>query len=161
MKNEMSGFQFEPSKWVPFRDQAVCERIRRIKRADIEKHPNPDFRIKVVPDLMAPFLLAADALARLIETRDKGEPCVFILGNPNPGYVNLAHLINRLRLDCHHLHVFNMDEWADQDGNTAPESYPQGFMHAMKKHLYANLDPSLRPPEIQIVGPTTRNIRDF
>ncbi len=161
MKNEMSGFQFEPSKWVPFRDQAVCERIRRIKRADIEKHPNPDFRIKVMPDLMAPFLLAADALARLIETRDKGEPCVFILGNPNPGYVNLAHLINRLRLDCHHLHVFNMDEWADQDGNTAPESYPQGFMHAMKKHLYANLDPSLRPPEKQIVGPTTRNIRDF
>jgi len=157
----VKDFSFEPSRWVPFRDQAICEHVRRIKRADIEKHPNPEFRIKVVPDIMLPFLHFSDAVARLIETRDEGEPCVFIMGNPNPGYINLAHLINRLRLDCHHLHIFAMDEWADQDGNTAPESYPQGFMHALKKYLYANLDPALRPPEKQIVGPTTQNINDF
>jgi 6-phosphogluconolactonase/glucosamine-6-phosphate isomerase/deaminase len=157
----MEPFVFEPSPWVPFRDRAACERVRRISRADIEKHPNPDFRIQVVPDLQFPFLAPSDQVARLIETRDRREPCVFIMGNPNPGYANLARLINRLRLDCSHLHVFNMDEWADQDGNTAPESYPQGFMHAMKKYFYANIDPALRPPEKQIVGPTTANIRDF
>lgn len=157
----MTDFKFEPSPWVPFRDRAVLERVRRIRKADITKHPNSELTIRVVRDSAAAIIPLSDMLARIIDTGQRGEPCVFILGNPNPGYADLAATINRLRVDCHHLHVFNMDEWADQDGNTAPESYPAGFMHAMKKYFYSQLDPALRPPEDQIQGPTTKNITDF
>ena len=42
----MSEFPFEPASWIPFKDKAEIERVRNIKREDIEKHPNPDFKIR-------------------------------------------------------------------------------------------------------------------
>ena len=42
-------FTFQPSQWVPFRDKEVIDRVAAIKREDMEKHPNPDYKIKVVP----------------------------------------------------------------------------------------------------------------
>jgi hypothetical protein len=45
-----STFVFEPSAFVPFRDRAVCDRVRRIPRSELEKHPNPDFRIRILPE---------------------------------------------------------------------------------------------------------------
>lgn len=157
----MSDFDFEPAGFVPFRDRQVLDRVRRMTREQITQHPNPDLDIRVVRDASVAMIQFADMVARIQDAAAKRQHVAFILGNPNPGYADLAHLLNRLRIDCRHLHVFNMDEWADQDGNTAPESYPQGFMHAMKKYFYHELDPDLRPPEQQIQGPTTRNINDF
>ena len=43
----------------------------------------------------------------------------------------------------------------------APESYPQSFMRAFKRHFFAKIDSCLRPPERQIHGPTTKNIDDY
>ena len=40
----MSEFRYGVSRFVPFGDRSVCERIRKIDRADIAKHPNPDFQ---------------------------------------------------------------------------------------------------------------------
>ncbi len=154
----MKEFTFKPADFVPFKDREVLEKIRNIKREDIEKHPNPDFKIRVIKDYQASAIHIADIVARIIEAGREGRPFSCIMGNPNPDYVNLAHTLNRLKIDCRHLHVFNMDEWADEEGNTAPESYPQGFMHAMKKYFYAELDEDIRPPENQIIGPTTENI---
>lgn len=157
----MSEFQFEPAAFVPFRDRDVLDRIRRIRREEIDRHPNATLDIRVVRDSSVNAIQFADMVARIQEANAHNRHVTFILGNPNPGYADLAHWINRLRIDCRRLHVFNMDEWADQDGNTAPESYPRGFMHAMKKYFYSHLDPALRPPESQIQGPTTANIGDY
>lgn len=157
----MANFEFEPSKWIPFRDKDVLQRVRNIRREDIDKHPNPDFRIRVVRDFQLESIFFSDILARLIEARDSNRKVAFILGNPCPEYVNLAHMINRLKIDCSHMHIFTMDEWADENGRTAPETYPQGFMRAMKKYFYAELDENLRMPEDQIQGPTSDNINDY
>lgn len=157
----MTEFSFRPAEWIPFRDQAVLERIRRIKKEDITRHANPDFRIRVVRDSSPMFLFFTDAVARIMKASAQGDPTALIVGNPNPGYAHLAHMINRLEVDCRRLHIFNMDEWADEQGRTAPESYPQGFMHAMKRYFYHELDERLRPPEDQIQGPTTANIKDY
>lgn len=46
----MSEFVFEPAECIPFRDKKVIEKCRAIKKEDIEKHPNPDLKIKVVKD---------------------------------------------------------------------------------------------------------------
>lgn len=158
---EKQPFPFEPASFVPFRDPEVLNRVRNIKREDLEKHPNPDFHIRIVPDSMLRFIHFSDYVARLIETRDNNEPCVTIMGNPLPAYRELAHMINRLGVDCSHLHVFAMDEWADQDGRIAPTSYPQSFMRALWMHFWDNLDPNLRPPGRQILGPTNENIDDY
>lgn len=157
----MTDFDFQPSQWVPFKDKAVLDRVRRIPRAEISNHGNPDFKIRVVKDDMVEHLFVTDMFWRIMKAREEGRRVVLLLPNPNHGYIKLAHLINTFRLDCSHLHVFNLDEYADQDGNIAPESYPQGFMHSMKQYLYAQIDPELRPPEDQIVGFTNKNLADY
>ena len=157
----MESFAYSPSQWVPFRDQAVLERVRRIKRADIEKHANPDFRIRVVPDDQAEFLLVADMFERIQRAAQAGERLVLILPNPVSAYRKVAELINRFRVDCRKLRVFAMDEYANEDGVIAPETWRPGFMYALKDNFYRRIDEALRPPELQFQGPNNRNLRDY
>jgi 6-phosphogluconolactonase/glucosamine-6-phosphate isomerase/deaminase len=157
----MNTFSFTPHSVAPFRDQAVLERVRSIRREDIATHPNPDFRIQVVRDMEVPFISIADRFYRLKTAMDEGREVAFIMGNPNPGYVNFARLINRFQVNCSKLWIFAMDEWADDAGNIAPESYPQGFRHAMMKYLYAEIEEKLRPPVSQMLSPNNRNINDY
>lgn len=154
----MEVFKFKPSEWVPFRDEQALASARSVKRADIERHPNPAFHIRVVQDDMLEFIWVADMFRRIRQAGEEGRKAVLILPNPAPAYQKLAYLINLFHMDCRHLFTFNMDEWADENGNIAPESYPQGFMNATKRFLYGKISPELRPPESQIMGPATRNI---
>jgi glucosamine-6-phosphate deaminase len=157
----MKEFKYSPSKWVPFRDMEVLERVRRIKREQIAKHPNPEFRIQVVPDDQVEFIFVTDMFYRIHKAAEENRSCTLILPNPNHGYIKLAHILNRFRVDCRHLNVFIMDEYADEEGNIAPESFPQGFMRSFKAYFYSKLDPGLRPPERQIHGPTNENIKAY
>lgn len=152
----MSTFKFNPSVWVPFRDKETLERVRNIKREDIEKHPNPDFKIKVVPDQDLEFILASDIFYRIKRAGEEGKKVVLILPNPCPAYKKVAYLINKFRVNCKHVYTFNMDEWADEDGNIAPESYPQGLMNSMKRFFYSQIDGELRMPENQVQGQQQR-----
>jgi glucosamine-6-phosphate deaminase len=98
---------------------------------------------------------------RIYAARESGETCVLILPNPCPIYKNLAYLINRFQVNCSHVHCFAMDEYADQDGNIAPEDWPQGFTRAMLDNFYLAIDEDLRPPREQIVGFTNENVNDY
>ena len=147
----MSVFQFEPAKFVPFKDKEVIKRCRAIKREDMEKHPNPDFKIKVVKDDDLTFLWFGDLISRLKIASDNNEKIVMILPNPWPGYRHVAAIINRCRISCKKLWAFAMDEYADQDGNIAPESWELGFSHAMLKFFYYEIDEDLRPSRKQFV----------
>jgi len=157
----MEKFDYQPSKWVPFRDKEVIERVRKIKREDIEKHPNPDFKIRVIPDSEAEFIWIMDMFYRIKKASDENKKLVLILPNPAHTYKKVAMLVNRFKVNCKNLHVFIMDEYADEDGNIAPESYPQGFMRALKNYFYYQINKDLRPPENQIKGPTTENINIY
>ena len=42
-----------------------------------------------------------------------------------------ARMINALRIPMQHVHTFNMDEYADQDGNTAPADWEGSFQRSM------------------------------
>jgi len=157
----MKTFDFEPSPFVPFRDKKAIACVRRIKRKDIEKHPNPDFKIRIVPDDMIEWIWAADMFWRIKRAADAGRRIVLITPNPAHTYRKVAYLINKFRVHCRHLYTFNMDEYADQDGRIAPESWPQSFLRSTKNYLYKAIEPGLRPPEGHIRGPTTRNIKDY
>lgn len=157
----MSEFKYDPAEFVPFRDKEVLERVRKISSEDITKHSNPDFRITVMPGAEIEFRWLTDMFYRIKTAADAGEKVVLITPQPWPKYSRLAYLINLFRVDCSRLYTFNMDEYANQDGEVAPETWPHSFMYCMKTHFYANLDEKLRPPERQLQGPTTENIDDY
>ena len=156
-----SGFDFSPASFVPFRDKAAVERVRAIPRAKLTEHPNPDFRIRILPDAEMEPLWIADMFERIRRSSEAGEQFVMIAPNPWPSYDKVARLINEHRISCHHLHTFNMDEYANEHGDIAPESWAFGFGHAFKKFFYANIDADLRPPETQIHGLSNENIAHY
>jgi len=155
------SFNYQPSTCIPFRDLKVIERVRRIKRKDIAKHWNPNFRIQVLPDAEIEFLWIADMFHRIQQAANQDRQIVLIMPNPWPSYSKVAYLINKFRVNCRKVHTFNMDEYANEQGQIAPESWPLGFAHAFKKYFYLNIDRELRPPEHQIHGLSNKNIKDY
>ena len=156
-------FDFRPADFVPFKDKAVCERVRNISGKDLEKREDwwhPEFDVKV---MMNPHpVLIATLFSRLKEASEAGKPFSMILGNPEPDtYIPLAQLINYFRVDCSKVSLFAEDEWADQDGNIAPVTYEAGFAHSMLKYLYYQIDPKLRMPLKNVYYPTNENIKDY
>src|SRR5829696_4233040 len=96
-----NSFHYSPSHHVPFRDLAQIERCRNIKRAEIEKHPNTDFRIRVRPADEIEFIWVADIFRRIKESDDANRPVVLILPNPCPSvYRKVAYLINLFSVSC-------------------------------------------------------------
>jgi glucosamine-6-phosphate deaminase len=157
----MAEFKYEASQYVPFKDKEVIERCRAIKREDITKHPNPNYRIHVLKDGDMAWNQVTDIFRRVKESGDKGEKLVMILPNPNPLYRKVAALINACRVDCSRIYAFAMDEYADQDGNIAPEDWPYGFTYAMMNNFYYQIDEDLRPPKDHFVGFNNSNLNDF
>lgn len=157
----MKEFNYSPSKWVPFRDKQVLERVRKIKREDIEKHPNPDFKIRVKRADEIEHIFVTDMFYRIKMASDRGEKLVLILPNPVPSYRKVAYLINKFRVNCKNFYAFAMDEYANEDGVIAPETWRWGFIYAMNQNFYYAIDEDLRPPKNQFIGPTSENINDY
>lgn len=155
------SFVFQPSPHVPFRDVDVIARCRAIKREDLERHGNPDLKIRVVKDADVAFMNVTDMVARIQHARQGGHRLVMILPNPVPAQRHVARLINALKINCSHVHVFAMDEYADQDGNIAPETWPFGFGYAMRHNFFLEINQSLRMPDEQFHVFTNRNINDY
>jgi 6-phosphogluconolactonase/glucosamine-6-phosphate isomerase/deaminase len=161
MKRKTAKFTYEPAAFIPFRDRKILDRVRAIKRENITKHRNSNYRIRVVPDADVEFLWMNDMFHRIKTAMEQERPFVMIMPNPWPRYAQLADMLNTHRINCRWLHTFNMDEYANEKGEIAPETWELGFMHAFKKHFWSNLDPKLRPPARQVHGPTNRNIKIY
>ena len=157
----MKQFNYSPSRYVPFRDKEVLERVRKITRKDFENHPNLNLRVKVLKDFDVWFMFMMDIFFRIKDAMEAGRRLVMILPQPWPLYEKVAYLINRCRINCRNLYTFNMDEYADENGNIAPETWPFGFTCALKKYFYSKIDKNLRPPEGQMVGITNENLKDY
>jgi glucosamine-6-phosphate deaminase len=157
------GFEYGLSPFIAFRDREACERVRAIPRGRLAEHPNPDFQIALVDepgDFYTRF--AADFVGRVRAARDEGRRFVAIVPvGPMPQYQIAADMINAERLSLRHLHTFNMDEYANEDGVTAPVSWPGSFQRAMFEGFFGLVDPELRPPEDQIHFPTSDAIADY
>jgi 6-phosphogluconolactonase/glucosamine-6-phosphate isomerase/deaminase len=104
----------------------------------------------------------SDMFTRIKESDDLDKKVVMIVPNPCPAvYMTVAEIINRFRVNCRNVYTFNMDEWADQDGNVAPESYEAGFNHSFINYFYGKIDPELRMKRENCCAPTTKNIGDY
>jgi len=159
----VTAFDYDLSPFIAFRDRAACERVRAIPRAQLADHPNPDFRIALVDELGDFYTrFATDLVDRVRAARDEQRDFVAILPvGPMPQYEIAARLINEERLSLDHVHTFNMDEYANEDGVTAPLSWPGSFQRAMFAGFFNLVDAELRPPDAQIHFPTTDAIADY
>jgi len=157
------AFTYDLARFLTFRDARECARVRAIKRADLTKHQNRDFHIRIMDDPGQFYgAFATDIVVRIKEALDEGRQFVGICPvGPMPQYAIAANLINRLRLPMKHVHTFNMDEYADQDGNTAPAAWDGSFQRAMMEQFFERIDEDLRPPLKQIHFPTTDDLPDY
>jgi glucosamine-6-phosphate deaminase len=159
----VTEFSYSLADFISFRDVEACERVRAIPRSAIAEHPNPDFRIRVAEsadDFYGAF--AEDIVSRIRAAAEEGRDFVGIFPvGPMPQYAIAARLINEQRLSCRHVHTFNMDEYANEHGDTAPVSWPGSFQRAMIDRFFALIDDDLRPLEQNVHFPTKAKIRDY
>ncbi|HET7016529.1 MAG TPA: hypothetical protein VFI65_21580 [Streptosporangiaceae bacterium] len=156
-------FTYALANVCTFRDRESCERVRMIRREDVTTHPNPDFKIGVIDDHDAFYqAFADDLITRIVAAREADESLVAILPvGPVPQYEIAARIINERRISLHHVHTFNMDEYADEDGKTAPISWVGSFQRAMWDNFLGRIDSELRPPDRQIHFPTSEEIATY
>lgn len=77
-------------------------------------------------------------IAREIQlSRQAGRPLILILPvGPMGMYRWTVFFLKEWGVSCEHVHGFNMDEWADAEGNTLPSDNPGAFQYAMGQALY-------------------------
>lgn len=157
---EKEVFKYSSPKWAPFQDREVLKKLAGMTHEELVKHDNPDFKIKIVPNVGA--ITIADMFARIAASDRENKRFVFICGNPNPGtYLPLATLINLHRINCRNVFPFTMDEWANEDGDIAPSTFQSGFSYSFLKYFYNQIDPELRMPLSNIHYPTNKNIDSY
>lgn len=162
----MASFMPAIAKFADFQNAEECARVRAIKRSQITKTQpwaHKDFKIRVIDDIAEFYAaFALDIVKRIVQARDERRNCVLILPvGPVPQYAIAARMINEMRLDCSHLITFNMDEYADENGKTAPPDWEGSFATAMRANFFGRIDKKLRPKEENIHFPNSENINDY
>ncbi|MBP3435144.1 MAG: glucosamine-6-phosphate isomerase [Clostridia bacterium] len=71
------------------------------------------------------------------QAKDRGEKIAFILPvGPMGMYKWVVYFIRAWGVSCEHVYTFNMDEWADSEGNTLASDNPGAFQYAMEQALF-------------------------
>jgi 6-phosphogluconolactonase/glucosamine-6-phosphate isomerase/deaminase len=139
-------FMFRPASFLPHKDLPLeeLERIRNIKREDMEYTNENGYSVKVVLD--PTFCMVMDLFHRISESDRLDKHLTIICPNQWPGaYSAVAEMLNKFNISARNVDAFAMDEWADQDGNVAPLTYGAGLGYSFVNHFYKNIREDLRP----------------
>lgn len=80
--------------------------------------------------------------------KDRGEKLAMILpAGPMSQYRWAVYFLKQWNVSCEHLYCFNMDEWADADGNTVDDSCTGAFRKEMMDNFYIPLGELTVPKE--------------
>lgn len=160
MSKNNCEFDFLPAGWLPSNDPEMLERVRNIKREDMEYTNENGYSVKVV---LSPYtIMAIDIFKRILESDINDTPLTMICPNQDPEtYTAVAAMINKYNVSCRNVNAFAMDEWADEDGNVAPITYGAGLGYSFVNHFYGKIREDLRPPMEQWHYFTNDNIYDY
>lgn len=140
-------FRFHPAPWLPHSDLPLeeLERVRNIRREDMEYTNENGYSVKVVMD---PTLhMVQDMFYRILKSDVEDKPFSMICPNQWPAaYSAVAEMLNKFNISARNVHAFAMDEWADEDGNVAPLTYGAGLGYSFMNHFYGRIREDLRPP---------------
>lgn len=139
-------FRFKPASFLPNSEMPLeeLERVRNIKREDMEYVNENGFQVKICLDPES--LMAMDIFTRILKSDQEDKPFTFICPNQHPVcYTSVAEMINKYNVSCRNVNAFAMDEWADEEGNVAPLTYGAGLGYSFINHFYMRIREDLRP----------------
>ena len=134
---------FYPNGWDMQKIDDCCE-----KGVEREAFWNKDFN-PISCDSLGDFetLMGHEIAMQIKKSRDAGEKLAMILPvGPMGMYRWAVYFLNEWNVPCDHVYTFNMDEWADAEGNTLPSSNPASFEYSMKAAFFDRLGENTVPP---------------
>lgn len=140
-------FRFKPASFLPHANLPLeeLERIRNIKREDMEYTNENGFSVRVVMD--PTLCMVQDLFYRILMSDLNDTRLTIICPNQWPAaYSAVAEMLNKFNVSARNVHAFAMDEWADEDGNVAPLTYGAGLGYSFRTHFYGRIREDLRPP---------------
>ncbi len=128
---------FFPKGWDLAKMDACCE-----KGVEREDFWHKDFNPIECQDIGEFDTLMGHEIALQIKNaREKGEKLAMILPvGPMGMYRWASFFLNEWDINCDHVYTFNMDEWADAEGNTLPNTNPASFEYSMKQAFFDKLN---------------------
>lgn len=139
-------FRFKPASWLPHSELPLeeLERIRNIKREDMEYTNENGYSVRVVMD--PTLCMVQDMFYRILMSDINDTHFTMICPNQWPGaYSAVAEMLNKYNVSARNVDAFAMDEWADEDGNVAPLTYGAGLGYSFLNHFYGRIREDLRP----------------
>ena len=138
---------FYPAGWDFEKIDACIDRPETV--TDPQPHWNSAFS-PVLCDSLGEFetYMGHEIAMQIKLTRDAGTKLAMILPvGPMGMYKWVVYFLNAWNVSCDHVYTFNMDEWADAQGNTLPSDNPGSFRYAMEQALFNPLGALTVPPE--------------
>lgn len=147
---------FYPTGWDMSKIDACCE-----KGVTREAFWNDAFTPVECEDIHDfDTLMGHEIALQIKKTRDEGRKLAIILPvGPMGMYRWAAYFLNEWDVDCSHVTTFNMDEWADGDGNTLDPSNPASFEYSMKNAFFSKIRKTV--PENQRNFATKQNLPTY
>jgi len=115
---------------------------------DRQAHWNKDFS-PIQCDSLSDFdtLMGHEIALEIMKARQRNQELALILPvGPMGMYRWVTYFLNAWDVKCDHVTTFNMDEWADSEGNTLDASNPAAFQNAMEQALFLPLGDKTVPP---------------
>ena len=148
---------FFPKGWDIKKIDECCE--KGVAREDFW---HPDFQ-PIAADSLEEFniYMGHEIALKIKEAGDKGEKLAMILPvGPMGMYKWAVYFIREWKVSCKHVTTFNMDEWADSEGNTLDKSNPASFEYSMKEAFFDKLG-EYTIPECQRNFATKENLPTY
>ncbi len=139
-------FRFRPAAFLPHSELPLeeLERVRNIRREDMEYTNGNGFSVRVVLD--PTLLMVQDIFYRILMSDLNDTHLTMIFPNQWPdAYSAVAEMLNKYNVSARNVDAFAMDEWADEDGNVAPLTYGAGLGYSFRTHFYGRIREDLRP----------------
>ncbi len=155
-------FTFAPAEWFRFKDRDVLDDVvsKDINSAAGNGFENPEFELKVVPDVHNYF--AIELFQRIRMSDVKNEKLVLVLPSPeNAVYISVTEALNKYKVSCRNVHIFFLYEYANEKGEVAPWQSPYSRSGHFIRYFYNRLDANLRMPMEQIHFWTNDNIDTY
>lgn len=148
---------FYPKGWDMAKIDACCE-----KGLTREAFWNKDFN-PIECDNINDFdtYMGHEIAMQIKLAKDEGKKLAMILPvGPMGMYKWAVYFLTNWKVKCDHVYTFNMDEWADSEGNTLPSDNPASFEYSMKQAFFNPLG-EYTIPETQRNFATKENLPTY
>lgn len=151
---------FYPEGWDFAKIDACIDAPEKI--CDRQPHWNDGFN-PIKCDSLAEFevYMGHEIAMQIKIAKEKNEKVAFILPvGPMGMYKWVVYFIKEWGIACDHVYTFNMDEWADSEGNTLAPDNSGAFQYAMEQALFNPLG-ELTVPKNQRNFATKENLPTY